>query len=475
MKKSLKLFLFAVIGALSISAQAQVIDKEKVTQEMIVKPKFKQIIGYFTSWEWYKRAGLAQPANFDFSKYTIINYSFFQTDKEGNLFGTDAWADSILLRGKYDYGNPVQPAYYPNTSMIDLAHVAGAKVIVSIGGWTLSETFPTVAADPAKRANFAHNCVLALQRYGFDGIDIDWEYPCYPDHKGTPEDFKNYPLFMKAIRDSIDAYGEKIKYKFLLTAAYGAPASLNVSIDYEKLVPFMDYFNMMTYDFNGTWSEDANHNSPLYAPAKGDTNAMSNLLYRLKNTYHVPVEKINMGVPFYGRSLLGKPGVKLDLHGKVHAGASDTITFVPDLGGTLYYNIMKYKDKFEEKWDEKSQVPYLVGKELNTFVSYDDPKSIKLKADFVRKNDLAGVIIWEISGDLIEKGEGSGVVASTPLIDALNESMLTARKKPIPKRWREPVTKPVREKGWRKNVIKQNFKNIYKPTKKAATPSPASN
>ncbi|MEY5048723.1 MAG: hypothetical protein RLZZ175_2082 [Bacteroidota bacterium] len=462
MRKTLRLVLISVLACVGYSALAQVQDKEHITQEMVVKPKYKNIIGYYTSWEGYKRGGLFNPANIDFTKYTIINYSFFQTDKNGNIFGTDAWADSILLRGKMDFGNPIQPAYFPNTSLIDVAHVAGAKVMVSIGGWTLSETFPVVAADPAKRAHFAHNCVEALRIYGFDGIDIDWEYPCYAEHKGTPDDKKNYPLFMKAIRDSIDAYGEKIGYKFLLTAAYGAPASLNTSIEWENL-GFMDFFNMMTYDFNGGWSEDANHNSPLYAPASGDTNAISNCYYRLVNTYKVPKEKINMGVAFYGRSLLGKPGIKLDLYGKQHAGLIDTVTFVPDLGGTLYYNILKYKDKFEEKWDEKSQVPYLVGKgDLNTFVSYDDPKSVKLKAEFVKKNELAGVIIWEISGDFLEKGEGSGVVASTPLIDALNEVLLTPKKKAIPKRWKQPVTKPVREKGWRKEAIKQNLRNIHK-------------
>jgi chitinase len=411
----------------------------------------------------YKRGGLCAPGNIDFSKYTIINYSFFQCDKNGEIFGTDAWGDSILLRGKYDYGNPVQPAYYPNTSLVDLAHVAGAKVMVSIGGWTLSETFPVVAADPVKRANFAHNCVRVLHNYSFDGIDIDWEYPCYTEHKGTPADKQNYTLFMKQIRDSIDAYGKLVNQKMLLTAAYGAPASLNTSIEWENLVPFMDYFNMMTYDFNGGWSEDANHNSPLYAPRSGDTNALSNCQYRLINTYKVPKEKINMGVPFYGRSLIGKPGIKLDLHGKQHTGAIDTITFIPDIGGTLYYNILLQKDKFEEKWDDKSQVPYLVGKgDLNTFVSYDDPKSIKLKAEFVKANELAGVIIWELTGDYTEKAPGSGIVGQTPLIDALNSTLQTARKKPIPRRWRDPVVKVEKEKGWRAKAIKQNLKNIYK-------------
>lgn len=463
-----KLTTLLLLLLFTFAAKAQIIEKEHVNQELTIRPNYKNIVGYYTSWEWYKRAGLTAPGNMDFSKYTIINYSFFQTDKEGNLWGTDAWADSILLRGKYDYNDPIQPAYFPNTSLIDLAHVAGAKVMVSIGGWTLSETFPVMASTAKGRANFAHNCVLLLHRYSFDGIDIDWEYPCYAEHKGTPADKENFTLLMKAIRDSIDVYGDKVNQKMLLTAAFGAQDVRNEAIEWDKLKDIMDFFNMMCYDYNGSWSENASFNAPLYAPAVGDTNALDNTFRRLVHKYHVSPKQINLGVAFYGRSLMGKEGTKLDIYGTEHKGCQDTITFVPDLGGSLYWNILLQKDKFEEKWDDKVQNPYLIGKTVNTYLDYDDPRSIKLKAQYVKDKEAAGVIIWEISGDVVEKGVGSGVVASTPLIDALNSVLQTARKKPIPRRWRDPVVKIEKEKGWRAKAIKQNIKNIYK---KGETPT----
>lgn len=461
MKSKFSILTIVLCAVLCLQSMAQK-TKEHVTKEVEIKPNYKQIIGYVTSWEHYKRGGLAIPQNIDFSKYTIVNYSFFQTDTLGKIWGTDEWGDSILLRGQYDWGNPVQPAFYPNTSLIDLAHVAGTKIMLSIGGWTLSEAFPKMAATQKGRSNFAHNCVGHLARYGFDGIDIDWEYPCYEEHKGTPADKENFTLLLKTIRDSIDAYGAKIKTKFLLTAAFGAQDIRNQSIEWDKLKEFMDYFNIMTYDINGAWSENASHNSPLSAPAEGDTNSLENCFKRLVQKYNVPASMINMGVPFYGRSLKGKEGIKLDLYGKIHSGQTDDETFVPDLGGANYYNIMLNKDKFEDKWDEKAQVPYMVGKNINTFLSYDNPESIKRKAQFVNANDAAGVIIWEISGDFIEKTPGDGVIGSTPLIDALNETLLTPQKKSIPKRWREPSTKVQRENGWRAKAVKQNFKNIFK-------------
>src|SRR6478609_1095807 len=87
----------------------------------------KQIIGYYPSWQMYKRGGLVKPENVDYSKYTILMYSFFAPDTNVVLWGTDAWADTILLRGNIDWGKG-ETFYYPNTSIIDQAHVWGTKV-----------------------------------------------------------------------------------------------------------------------------------------------------------------------------------------------------------------------------------------------------------------------------------------------------------------------------------------------------------
>jgi GH18 family chitinase len=76
--------------------------------------------------------------------------------------------------------------------LIYIAHTDGAQVYPSIGGWTLSNSFPVVAADEAKRKRFARECVGLIADYGFDGIDIDWEYPGYEPHGGTKDDAKKF-------------------------------------------------------------------------------------------------------------------------------------------------------------------------------------------------------------------------------------------------------------------------------------------
>ena len=148
----------------------------------------KTIIGYYASWQWYDRNALAEPKAFDYTKMTRVNFAFFQITNEGYIFGTDKWADPQTLLGPYDWmGTDGQPKYcswdVPNApptcmyhkyteGLIYLAHEAGAEVYPSIGGWSLSDPFPAMAANSEWRANFARQCVELIRSYNFDGIDL---------------------------------------------------------------------------------------------------------------------------------------------------------------------------------------------------------------------------------------------------------------------------------------------------------------
>ena len=377
----------------------------------------KEIIGYYASWLMYQRGGAVVPESIDYSKYSIINFSFFAPDENGFLAGTDPWADSLLLRGRINWSKP-QPAYYPNTSLIDFAHLWGVKVMISIGGWTLSDNFPEIASDSVKTARFASECVRVIKAYQFDGIDIDWEYPCYEEHSGRQEtDKEGFTFLMRSIRDSIDAYGEKTGQKYLLTAAFGAQDIRMQCIDYKEITTFMDYVNMMTYDMNGVWNEEANHNSPLYDPEYGPAQSLNETYRLLTEKYGIESSKINLGVAFYGRSLLGfKEEPKL--FGK-HKGKTDNVRFSLHEGSPTYFQIMLEKSNYEEYWDGVAQVPYLINEKDSSFVSYDDPKSIRLKAKFILDKNCAGAIIWDLTNDYLEKKPGTSLISGTPLADQL--------------------------------------------------------
>lgn len=376
----------------------------------------KEVVGYYPNWQWYDRNKLAKPANIDYSKYSILNYAFFKPELDGSISGTDAWADENLLLGEFNWATN---QYIPNTSIVDLAHNNGVKILPSIGGWTLSDNFPIIAADPAKRQAFAQACVNLIQQYNFDGIDLDWEYPGYAPHGGSAADKANFTLLLQEVRSAIDAYGVTVNKPMLLTAAVGAAADRMDDVDWPVVAQLLDIINLMSYDFFGAWDPTTNHNSPLYPPAQGDPSFnLDSTVTRLVNYYNVNPQKITVGVAFYGRT--SKTSGPAGLHSPT-TGQVDNSTFFVDDGSPLYYNVMDKMNLFTQNWDSQAQVPYLTGNgNLQTFVSYDDEQSIGLKAQYIVDKNLRGAIIWEITGDMMESTTVPGTVGSTPLADTLN-------------------------------------------------------
>ncbi|MCB9246977.1 MAG: T9SS type A sorting domain-containing protein [Flavobacteriales bacterium] len=393
----------------------------------------KEVIGYYPSWQWYDRGKLVGPSSIQYEKYSIINYAFLDPQSDGSLMITDPWADKNLLLGEFDWSvapagydskmDLGDPAYHkPKTSLVYRAHEQGTKVLISIGGWTLSNNFPAIAADTTKRTRFAHACNEVVRLYGIDGIDLDWEYPGYAPHNGSSKDKALFTALIREVRDSLDALESELGRQFLFTAAFGAARDHMGNIEWNKVVPELDYINLMSYDFFGAFSTETNHNSPLYAPQRGDsTFNIDSAVTHLLRYYKVPATKLNVGVAFYGRSAKTKGGP--GLHAAT-TGSADQSTFAVDDGSPLYYNLLLKKHLFDEAWDSSAQVPYLLGKSgLNTFVSYDDPRSIRLKAQYVRAHGLAGTIIWELTGDYIESPNTPGRIEATPLLDTLNHCL----------------------------------------------------
>lgn len=380
--------------------------------ELISAQPCKEVVGYYPDWQWYDRSQLVRPTTIDYSKYTVINYCFFNPQANGTINVGDSWAEENLLQGQINWST-TPPTYYPNTSIVDLAHNQNVKVLVSVGGWTWSDNFPAIAADPVKRATFAHDCNYYVSFYNLDGIDIDWEYPGYAVHSGTPADMANFTIFLQEIRDSLNALELQNNRQYLLTAAVGASQTNMSNVQWSSVANILDMINLMSYDFFGAWDAVANHNSPLYASACGDpTFNINSAFTTLTTTYGVPASKINIGVGFYGRTQTGFTS----LCGGTSGNAATT-AFPPD-GMPLYYEIAANISQYTTHWDNTAQVPWLDGN--GVFVSYDDQQSIALKAQYINAHNARGAIIWEITGDYMETAPGSGIVAGTPLADTLN-------------------------------------------------------
>ncbi|KAL7495622.1 hypothetical protein ACHAWT_005023, partial [Skeletonema menzelii] len=396
----------------------------------------KKIIGYFAGWQWYDRNKLADPSNFDFRKLQRVNYAFFQFDKQGELYGIDRWGDPQVLFGPYSsmLGGGVQKCSYDgphdvncgyhehNEGLIYRAHQVGTEVFPSIGGWTLSDNFPSVSADPTARENFAENCIKILKYYDFDGIDIDWEYPGFVDHSGTPADKENYTKLLQAIRYRLDNLTRQTGKSYGLTAALPCNPKHIDNLEVDKLANILTEFNLMSYDLFGAWDPVTGANAPLYHQGFGDEDFNIHSCVENYVALGAPSERMNIGLPFYGRSFKGATALN-----QPHGG-NDEANWPDDEGTPQYYNIYNKLPYMIQMRDNIGKTQYAYTKRGDPklppggemlpegLVSFDDERAICDKVHYAQQNDLGGFIIWELSGDLLED-------LRTPLLDITNKKL----------------------------------------------------
>eukprot|EP00581_Thalassiosira_minuscula_P005354 CAMPEP_0183742588 /NCGR_PEP_ID=MMETSP0737-20130205/64777_1 /TAXON_ID=385413 /ORGANISM="Thalassiosira miniscula, Strain CCMP1093" /LENGTH=1396 /DNA_ID=CAMNT_0025978175 /DNA_START=206 /DNA_END=4396 /DNA_ORIENTATION=- len=384
----------------------------------------KTIVGYYASWQWYDRQKKAAPENMDFTKVQRVNFAFFQTDTQGNMWGTDSWADPNLLFGPYNWNpSPGSKQYCSWDSatkkacnshnyeqgLIYLVHAAGAEIYPSIGGWTLSDPFPEMAASATARARFAQKCVELINEYDFDGIDIDWEYPGYEDHKGTPQDRDNFKLLLNDVRAKLDELEESTGKFYGLTAALPCGPRHMKNMDIAHVADTLSELNLMTYDFHGSWSETTGINAPMYYQGWGEDNFDLHSCVQTWISAGGNRDKINIGLPFYGRSFTSATGLN-----QPHSGADKAVWGI-DEGTPQYFNIVAKLPSMTTVWDKTTWTPYAYF-DNGGLVSFDDESAICIKVQYAIENDLGGFIIWELSGDLMED-------LSTPLLDVTNKKL----------------------------------------------------
>lgn len=269
------------------------------------------------------------------------------------------------------------------------------KVIISIGGWG-ADGFSQAAMTEEGRILLSKTAMDIVLKWDFDGVDIDWEYPCLDDAEIAcdPRDKENYTLLLAQLRADLDKLGTGKKYT--LSVAVGGEEYFVKNTEMDKCVQYLDYVNLMTYDLRGGFTDVAGHHTNLY-PQKNEPNGPAGS--RTVELFHnagVPYEKMVLGSAFYGRKWTGLLSSKDEGLGQK---ASSLGT-----GGNGYD---KLRDEFVDKngyhryWDENACAPYLYNGE--TFISYEDPESIKAKCEFVKEKGLMGMMYWAYgSHDLFE-------------------------------------------------------------------------
>ncbi len=349
---------------------------KKVTVENKEEPEADyKMVGYYAGWASY--SGF-QVTDIDASKLTHINYAFANISDDGEI---------VVGAPASDYEN------FKQMQQLKKKH-PHLKTMISVGGWTWSKNFSDAAASEDSRAKFAESVRRFILENGFDGVDLDWEYPVsggHPDNINRPEDKRNYTLLLKKIRETLNEQEKKDGKEYLLTIAAGASESHAANMELSELHQYVDYIQLMTYDINGEWDELTGLNAPLYQ----DPNSRFHWQWSVKDgidTYiasGVPSDKLVMGMPFYGRVFHEASADNNGLYQAFNGGSSLSY-------GKLAAEYIG-KNGYKRHWIEETQVPVLY--DGDTFISYDDEESIVKKTDFLKKNDLGGAMMWELSQD----------------------------------------------------------------------------
>jgi chitinase len=274
-------------------------------------------IAYYESWASHRACDIYMPSDIDPTPYTHINFAFALIDKDTSKVALSLQNDTIL----YDQMKKLRTASN---------HL---QIWIAVGGYAVGAApFSKLAANSTGRGAFVDSVCSFMDKYGFDGMDLDWEYPGATDMGGAQSDGANLVLLLKE-------YRAKCKNKGLSVTVPGGICefsignSINLEVDMSCLTswavymtgfnlqgiePYVDWLNVMTYDLHGSWEKPIlaqphtnlsgkNHHHH-YDSCLGVTDIFSgretDITQSLKKVWDAKInpQKVTMGLAYYGKT-----------------------------------------------------------------------------------------------------------------------------------------------------------------------------
>lgn len=334
-----------------------------------------KMVGYYAAWAAYSGY---YPTQIDANKLTHINYAFANIgyDLKLTLGYPDIDENNIVLLNKLKLVNP------------DL------KTLISVGGWSWSGRFSDVALTEDSRSTFADSCVAFITKYGFDGIDIDWEYPVnggLSTNSKREEDRQNFTLLLEKIRGKLETQGILDNKHYFLTIAGGAGEYYINNVELSKIHQYLDYATIMTYDLHGTWDKYTDFHAPLYNNDDVSPHYKSSIDSTVDAWINksFPSDKLILGIPFYGYMYSSVNNSNNGLYQKY--------TVAKPISYNLIIKEYLNKPYYIRYFHLESQVPWLFNGDV--FITYEDTESIKYKTNYIKSKKLGGAMVWELSQD----------------------------------------------------------------------------
>ena len=246
------------------------------------------------------------------------------------------------------------------------------------------------ATRPENLEGFVQSTMDAVRELNLDGIDCDWEFPCNTCHM---EEKAQHVALMKAYRRELDIYEKERGRKCWLTIAAAAWDKYLRNTDVVAVAEVLDFINIMTYDIrDAAWAENyTGHHSNVYPPKDS---FYPDSLQGCVEKYHalgIPYDKLVVGAAFYSHRWDGVPDINHGMNQKVD---------VPCVYGPSYtaiHHIYEKSGEYVKYWDDDAKAPWLFNG--RSFITYDDPMSMRYKGEYVRKTGLRGIMYWEHSSD----------------------------------------------------------------------------
>lgn len=262
------------------------------------------------------------------------------------------------------------------------------KTVLAIGGWG-ADGFSDAVLTEESRKNFINSIIDFIVSNNFDGIDIDWEYPCNDQSgiKARKEDRENFTEYLKGLRECLDEQGEKNGKQYILSIALGAGQQYADSIEMAKVHTYLDYINVMTYDLRGSFTYITGHHTNLYSPKEEPDGISGDKSVNILLQTGVPAKKIILGAAFYSRIWERVKPIGTGLNVQAESTGCKTCDYTD-----LVKDFIN-KNGYVNNWDDHSKAPYLFNGK--NFVSYEDELSLKYKAEYVVAKDIGGIMFWE--------------------------------------------------------------------------------